>query len=107
MSSTLQRLLPAIERPEEDQEALAEAAREIEALRTGVYSLSAEEEAAVAEDFVQAERGEFTSDDPIAEVSAASGGGSRRALARKLEATGSNRQPRPARASRGTPPPPL
>ena len=60
MNSTLQKLLPAIERwPEEDQEALAEAAREIEALRTGVYSMSSEEEAAVAEGLAQAERGEF------------------------------------------------
>ena len=40
MNSTLQKLLPAIERwPDEGQEALAEAAREIEALRTGVYSI--------------------------------------------------------------------
>jgi predicted transcriptional regulator len=69
MNSTLQRLLPAIEQwPEEDQEALAEAAREIEAVRTGVYSKSVEEEAAVAEGLGQAERGEFASDDQIAEV---------------------------------------
>jgi predicted transcriptional regulator len=69
MNSTLQRLLPAIEQwPEEDQEALAEAAREIEALRTGVYSMSSEEEAAVAEGLAQAERGEFASPDQIAEV---------------------------------------
>jgi hypothetical protein len=41
MISTLQKLLPLIETwPEEDQEALAEAAREIEALRTGVYEMS-------------------------------------------------------------------
>jgi hypothetical protein len=69
MNSTLQRLLPAIEQwPDEDQEALAEAAREIEALRTGVYSMSPEEEAAVAEGLGQAERGDFASDDQIAEV---------------------------------------
>jgi hypothetical protein len=69
MNSTLQRMLPAIEQwPEEDQEALAEAAREIEALRTGVYSMSTEEEAAVAESLAQAERGEFVGDDRIAEV---------------------------------------
>jgi predicted transcriptional regulator len=69
MNSTLQKLLPAIEQwPEDDQEALAEAAREIEALRTGVYSMSAEEEAAVAEGLAQAERGEFASDDQLAEV---------------------------------------
>src|SRR5271154_5010310 len=60
MNSTLQKLLPAIEQwPDEDQEALAEAAREIEARRTGVYSMSKEEEAAVAEGLAQAERGDF------------------------------------------------
>ena len=69
MNSTLQRLLPAIEQwPDEDQEALAEAAREIAASRTGAYSMSPEEEAAVAEGLAQAERGEFASDNEIAEV---------------------------------------
>ena len=69
MNSPLQRLLPAIAQwPEEHQEALAEAAREIEALRTGIYSMSAAEEAAVAEGLAQAERGEFVSADQIAEV---------------------------------------
>jgi len=69
MNSALQRLLPAIEQwPEEDQEALAEAAREIEALRTGVYSMSPEEDAAVAEGLAQAERGEFAQREQIAEV---------------------------------------
>jgi predicted transcriptional regulator len=69
MNSSLQRLLPDIEQwPEEDQEALAEAAREIQALRTGVYSMSPEEDAAVAEALAQAERGEFANADEIAEV---------------------------------------
>jgi predicted transcriptional regulator len=69
MNSTLQKLLPAIEQwPDEDQEALAEAAREIAALRTGVYAMSAEEEAAVSEGLAQAERGEVVSEDRIAEV---------------------------------------
>jgi predicted transcriptional regulator len=69
MNSTLQKLLPAIEQwPDEDQEALAEAAREIEAWRTGVYSMSTEEEAAVAEGLAQADRGEFASDDQVAEI---------------------------------------
>jgi predicted transcriptional regulator len=69
MNSTLQKLLPAIEQwPDEDQEALAEAAREIEARRTGVYSMSKEEEAAVAEGLAQADRGEFASDDQVAEI---------------------------------------
>jgi predicted transcriptional regulator len=69
MNSTLQKLLPAIEQwPDEDQDALAEAAREIEARRTGVYSMSKEEEAAVAEGLAQADRGEFASDDQVAEI---------------------------------------
>jgi hypothetical protein len=69
MNSTLQKLLPAIEQwPDEDQEALAEAAREIEARRTGVYSMSKEEEAAVAEGLAQADSAEFASDDQVAEI---------------------------------------
>jgi hypothetical protein len=69
VNSTLQRLLPAIEQwPEADLEALAEAAREIEALRTGVYSMSPEEEAAVAEGLAEAERVDFASPDQIAEI---------------------------------------
>jgi len=69
MNSTLKKLLPAIETwPDEDQEALAEAAREIEALRTGVYPMSPAEEAAVAEGLAQAERGEFANDARIAEL---------------------------------------
>ena len=69
MNSTLQKLLPAIERwPEEDQKALAEAAPEIEAIRTGTYSMSPDDEAAVAEGLAQAERGEFVADGQIEEV---------------------------------------
>jgi hypothetical protein len=69
MISTLQKLLPTIEKwPEEDQEALAEAAREIEAMRTGVYELSLAEEAAVLDGLAQADRGEFASDGRIAEL---------------------------------------
>ena len=48
--------------PEEDQEELAELAREIEARRTGVYVLSAEERAAIAD----ARRGAFASEDEVA-----------------------------------------
>jgi hypothetical protein len=69
MNSTLQKLLPAIEQwPEEDQEALAEAARESGALRTGVYTMSPAEETAVADGLAQAERGEFATDARIAEL---------------------------------------
>ena len=48
--------------PEEDQEELAELAREIEARRTGVYGLSDEDRAAIAD----ARRGAFVSDDEAA-----------------------------------------
>lgn len=66
MNSALKKLLPLIERwPDEDQEALAEAAREIEALRTGIYAMSPDEEAAVAEGLLQADHNEFADDDRI------------------------------------------
>lgn len=48
--------------PEEDQEELAEAAREIEARRTGVYVLTDAERAAIAD----ARSGEFASERDIA-----------------------------------------
>jgi hypothetical protein len=47
--------------PEEDQEELAELAREIEARRTGVYVLSDDERAAIAD----ARKGGFASDQDI------------------------------------------
>lgn len=69
MNSALKKLLPTIEAwPDEDQEALAEAAREIEALRTGVYVMSPSEEAAVSEGLLQADRGDFADDRRIREV---------------------------------------
>ena len=52
-------------RPEEDQEALAEYARELEARRTGVYRLTEDERAAVREGLEQARRGEFVSDEEM------------------------------------------
>ncbi len=48
--------------PEEDQQELAELAREIEARRTGVYVLSDEERAAIA----KARQGAFVSDEDAA-----------------------------------------
>ena len=48
--------------PEEDQEELAELAREIEARRTGVYVLRDDERAAIAD----ARRSAFASDDEAA-----------------------------------------
>ncbi len=64
MITTLKQMLPNIETwPDEDQEALAEVAREIEAERTGVYVMTAAEEAAVREGLAQADRAEFVSDE--------------------------------------------
>lgn len=54
--------------PEEDQQALAEAAHEIQAQRTGVYVLSGDERAAVEEGLSQARRGEFATDAEVAKV---------------------------------------
>jgi hypothetical protein len=48
--------------PEEDQEELAELAREIEARRTGVYQLSEDERRAITE----SRRGAFASDEEAA-----------------------------------------
>jgi predicted transcriptional regulator len=51
--------------PQQDQEELAELAREIEARRKGTYEMSDEERAAVREGLSQARRGEFVSDDDM------------------------------------------
>jgi predicted transcriptional regulator len=53
--------------PEEDQEELAEIAREIEARRSGVYRLSDDERAAVRAGLEAARRGEFASEEEIEE----------------------------------------
>ena len=54
--------------PEEDQAELAEYAREIQARRTGVYIMSDEERDAVRRGLAQADRGEFVSDEVVAEA---------------------------------------
>ena len=54
--------------PREDQEELAEYAREIEARRTGVYIMSDDERVAVGKGLAEADRGEFVSDELIAEA---------------------------------------
>lgn len=51
--------------PQEDQEELAELAREIEARCTGVYAMNDEERAAVRAGLEQARRGEFVPDDEM------------------------------------------
>ena len=54
--------------PEEDQVELAEYAREIAVRRTGVYVMSDAERAAVRKGLAQADRGEFVSDELVAEA---------------------------------------
>jgi site-specific DNA-adenine methylase len=53
---------------EEDQQELAEYAREIEARRTGIYMMSDHERAAVRQGLAEADRGEFVPDDVAAEA---------------------------------------
>jgi predicted transcriptional regulator len=53
--------------PEEDQEELADVAREIESRRSGVYRLSDEERAAVRAGMDDAHRGDFASDEEMDE----------------------------------------
>jgi predicted NBD/HSP70 family sugar kinase len=63
MNSTAKQILQKVANwPDEDQEELAELAREIEARRTGVYVLNDAERAAIAE----ARRGAFASDQEAA-----------------------------------------
>ena len=52
----------AVTWPQEDIEELAEAAREIEARRTGTYDVTPEEESAIREGLAELERGEWASD---------------------------------------------
>ena len=69
MTPATKRLLEHVESwPEEDQEELAEYAREIEARRTGVYSMTDEEHAAVSRGLAEADRGEFVPDEIVAEA---------------------------------------
>jgi hypothetical protein len=51
--------------PREDQDALAEIARQFEARRSGMYTITDEERSAVREGQDQASRGEFISDDDM------------------------------------------
>jgi len=54
--------------PQEDQEELAEYAREIEARRTGIYTMSEDERSAVGKGLAEADRGEFVPDELVAEA---------------------------------------
>jgi len=51
--------------PEEDQEELAEIAREIEARRSGMYEPTPEEAAAIREGIAQLDRGEWVTEDEM------------------------------------------
>jgi hypothetical protein len=51
--------------PQEDREELAEMAREIEARRTGVYKVTAEEEAAIRQGLAELEGGKWTSEEAM------------------------------------------
>ena len=52
--------------PPEDQAELAAYARVIEARRTGTYSVSDQERAAIEQGLAEAERGDFADDDALA-----------------------------------------
>jgi hypothetical protein len=54
--------------PREDQDELAEYAREIEARRTGIYTMSDDERLAVGKAIAQADRNEFVPDELVAEA---------------------------------------
>ena len=67
MTKTLKDLLEHAETwPREDQDELAEYAREIEARRTGIYTMSDDERAAVGKGMAEADQGKFVSDEIVA-----------------------------------------
>jgi hypothetical protein len=71
MIPALKEALKAVESwPEENQEALAAAAREIEAQMTGIYRPTADELAGIDRGLEAADRGEFASDEEIAAIKA-------------------------------------
>ena len=51
--------------PEEDQQELAEIAREIEARRSGVYEPTPEEEVAIRQGLAEMDRGEWVNEDEM------------------------------------------
>ncbi len=69
MISALKDLLPRIDAgPSEDQEALVEAARGIEAERTGAYQTTADELAAIDRGLDDVRAGRFAAAEALAEV---------------------------------------
>ena len=68
MSPATKTLLEQVQSwPIEDQEELADVAREIESRRTGVYRLSDEERTAVRAGLEDARRGDFATEEEIEE----------------------------------------
>ncbi len=66
MSPTAREILERVSHwPQEDVEELAETAREIEARRTGVYELTAEEEQAIREGLAELDRGQWSSEEAM------------------------------------------
>lgn len=66
MSPGTKSLLERVERwPEEDQQELADVAREIESRRSGVYRLSDEERAAVRAGMAEARNGDFVPEEEM------------------------------------------
>jgi len=51
--------------PKEDQDELADLARDIEARRTGVYEVTKEEEEAIREGLAQLDRGEWVTEEEM------------------------------------------
>jgi hypothetical protein len=75
MNSILKEVIEHAETwPLEDQQELAEYAREIEARRTGVYTMSDDERVAVRNGLAEADRGEFVPDEIVAEADKRSDG---------------------------------
>jgi hypothetical protein len=67
MTKMLRDLLAQAESwPRADQEELAEYAREIEARRTGIYTMSDDERTAVRQGMAEADQGKFVPDDVVA-----------------------------------------
>ena len=66
MSPATKKLLEQVESwPEEDQEELAQYAREIEARRRGLYLVDEEEEAAIRRGLAELDRGEWVSEEEM------------------------------------------
>jgi predicted transcriptional regulator len=69
MTKTLKDLLEHAETwPREDQDELAEYAREIQARRSGIYAMSDKERATVGKGLAEADQGRFVSDEVVAEA---------------------------------------